>query len=39
MIANGLNGYVTDFSIDYNTIKSSDILDKHKYPMEKNNII
>ena len=35
----GLNGYVYDFSIDYNTITVDDILDIHKYLMEKNNII
>ena len=34
----GLNGYVYDFSVDYNTIEVDDILDIHKYLMEKNNI-
>ena len=35
----GLNGYVYDFSVDYNAIKTDNILDIHKYVMEKNNII
>ena len=30
-IKNGLNGYVHDFSVGYNTIDVSDILDIHKY--------
>ena len=34
----GLNGYVYDFSVDYNAIKTDDIMDIHKYLMEKNNI-
>ena len=34
----GLNGYVYDFSVDYNAIKTDKILDIHKYLMEKNNI-
>ena len=33
----GLNGYVNDFSIDYDTIAVDDILDIHKYLMEKSN--
>ena len=33
----GLNGYVNDFSIDYDAIEVDDILDIHKYLMEKNN--
>ena len=32
----GSNGYVYDFSVDYDTIAVDDILDIHKYLMEKN---
>ena len=35
----GLNGFVYDFSIDYDAIAVDDILDIHKYLMENNNII
>ena len=35
----GLNGYVYDFSFDYNAIANDKILDIHKYLMEKNNIV
>ena len=35
----GLNGYVYDFSVDYDAIAVDDIKDIHKYLMEKNNII
>ena len=35
----GLNGYVYDFSVDYNAIANDKILDVHKYLMKKNNII
>ena len=31
----GLKVYVYDFSVDYNAIEVSDILDIHKYLMEK----
>ena len=31
----GLNGYVYDFSADYNAIALNDILDIHKYLMKK----
>ena len=34
----GLNGYVYDFSVDYDAIAVDDILDIHKYLMENNNI-
>ena len=34
----GLNGYIYDFSVDYDAIAVDDILDIHKYLMEKNNI-
>ena len=34
----GLNGYVYNFSVDYDAIVVDDILDIHKYLMEKNNI-
>ena len=35
----GFNGYLYDFSIDYDATKASDILDIHKYLIEKNKII
>ena len=35
----GLNGYVYDFSTDYNAIAFDDILDIHKYLMKKNDMI
>ena len=31
----GLNGYVYDFSVDYDAIAADDILDIHKYLMKK----
>ena len=31
----GLNGYVYDFSVDYDAIATDDILDLHKYLMKK----
>ena len=31
----GLNGYVYDFSVDYDAIAIADILDIHKYLMKK----
>ena len=34
----GLNGHVYEFSVDYNAIKTDNILDIHKYLIEKNNI-
>ena len=34
----GLNGYVYDFSVDYDFIANDKILDIHKYLIEKNNI-
>ena len=34
----GLNGYVYDFSVDCDAIAVDDILDIHKYLMEKNDI-
>ena len=33
-----LNGYVYDFSVDYDAIIVDDILDIHNYLMKKNNI-
>ena len=33
-----LNGNVYDFSVDYNSIDKSDILNIHKYLMTKNNV-
>ena len=35
----GFNGYIYDFSTDYNAIAVSDILDIHKYLIEKNGIL
>ena len=35
----GLNGYIYDFSVDYDAIANDKILDIHKYLMEKSNII
>ena len=35
----GFNGCVYDFSVDYDAIKVSDILDIHKFFMEKNKIV
>ena len=34
-----LKGYAYDFSVDYNAIQASGILDIQKYLMKKNNII
>ena len=34
----GLNGYVYDFSVDYDAISVDDIPGIHKYLMETNNI-
>ena len=34
-----LNGYVYDFSVEYDAIAVDDILDIHKYLMEKNGIV
>ena len=35
----GFNGYVYDFSVDYDAISVDDILYIHKYFMKKNNIV
>ena len=35
----GFNGYIYDFSVDYNSTDVDDILDIHKYLMKKNNIV
>ena len=35
----GLNGYVYDFSVDYDATDVEDIKDIHKYLMKKNNIV
>ena len=35
----GFNGYIYDFSVDYDTIDVDDILDIHKYLMKKNDIV
>ena len=38
MKKSGLKGYVYDFSVDYNAIAVSDILEIHKNLMKKNDI-
>ena len=35
----GFNGYVYDFSVDYDAIAVDDILDIHNYLMKKNEIV
>ena len=35
----GFNGYVYDFTVDYNVIDIDDIKDIHKYLMKKNYIV
>ena len=35
----GLKGYVYDLNFNYNATVSADILDIHKYLMEKNKIV
>ena len=35
----GFNGYVYDFSVDFDAIAVDDILDIHKYYLKKNHII
>ena len=35
----GMNGYVYDFSVDYDAIAGDDRLDIHKYLMKKNKIV
>ena len=39
MKSTGFNGYVYDFSVDYDAIVVDDILDIHKNLMKKNNMI
>ena len=39
MSKTGLNGYVYDFSDDYDAGAVDDILDIHKYLIKKNNIV
>ena len=34
----GLNGYVYEFSVDYNIIDTSNIIDINKYLMKKHDI-
>ena len=38
MKGTGLNGYVYDFSVDYDAIAVDDILDIHKCLMKNNNM-
>ena len=35
----GFNGYVYDFSVDYDPVAADDIKNIHKYLMKKNNIV
>ena len=35
----GFNGYVYDFSVDYDGVNVDDIKDIHKYFMKKNEIV
>ena len=35
----GFNGYVYDFSVDYNAISVDGILEIHTYLMKKDNMI
>ena len=35
----GFNGYIYDFSVDYDAADIDDIKGIHKYLMEKNNIV
>ena len=35
----GLNGYVYDFSVDYDAVAVDDMSDIHKYLMKNNNMI
>ena len=39
MKKSGFNGYVYDFSVDYDTIAVDDVKDILKYLMKKNNIV
>ena len=39
MKKSGLNGYVYDFSVDYDAIAVDDILGIHSYLMKKNDIV
>ena len=39
MIDTGLNGYVHDFSVDYDATDVDDIKNIHKYLMKKNDIV
>ena len=35
----GLNGYIYDFSVDYDATDVDDIKDIHKYLMKKSNMV
>ena len=39
MKKSGCNGYIYDFSVDYDAINVDNILDIHKYLMKKNEIV
>ena len=38
MESTGLNGYVYDFSVDYDAIAVNDILDIHKYLIKRHDM-
>ena len=35
----GFNGYVYNFSVDYDAIDVNDVKDIHKYLMKKNDVV
>ena len=39
MKKSGFNGYIYEFSVDYNSIDVDDIKNIHKYLMKKNDIV
>ena len=39
MIKTGFNGYVYDFSVDYDATDVDDIKDIHRYLMKKNDVV
>ena len=39
MKKDGFNGYVYDFTADYDSVDAEDIKDIHKYLMKKNDIV
>ena len=39
MKINGLNGYIYDFSVDYDAFAVDNILEIHKYLKENNGVV